>query len=107
MISTAYYSGTKYDFDLWPFLAESNDMFNFRRNQNELDTSLFDPEHDLDLVVMINNARTDREIQSVARMSRARMRARRAQLRSARRPHQPDTAHANGYAPPSSLMRGF
>ena len=82
-------------------------MFNFRRHQNELDTSLFDPEHDLDLVVMINNARTEHEIQSVARMSRARMRARRAQLRAARRPNQADATHAKGFAPPTSLLRGF
>ena len=83
-------------------------MFNFRLYQNELDTSLFDPEHDMDLVGMINNARTDREIQSVARMSRARMRARRAELRSAaRRQHPADATHAKGFAPPPSVMRGF
>lgn len=82
-------------------------MFNFRRHQNDLDTSLFDPEHDLDLVAMINNARTEREIQSVARMSRARMRARRAEIKAARRPQPAGTTHAKGFAPPASLMRGF
>ena len=82
-------------------------MFNFRRNQDEMDTSLFDPEQDMDLLIMIDNARTNDEIQSVVRMSRARMRARRAQLRSARRPGQPDTAHAKGVAPPASLLSGF
>jgi hypothetical protein len=82
-------------------------MFSFLRHQNELDTSLFDPEQDMDLVGMINSARTEREIQSIARMSRARMRARRAELAAARRPHQPDATHAKGYAPPSSLLRGF
>jgi hypothetical protein len=82
-------------------------MFNFRRHKNELDTSLFDPEHDMDLVAMINNARTEREIQSVARMSRTRMRARRAQLRATRRPHPADAAHAKGYSPPASSLRGF
>jgi hypothetical protein len=82
-------------------------MFNFLKSQNELDTSLFDPEHDMDLVVLINNARTDREIDAVARMSRARMRARRAQLKADRRPHQPDATHAKGYSPPPTLLRGF
>jgi hypothetical protein len=83
------------------------DMFNFLKDRNELDTSLFDPEHDMDLVSMINNARTDREIQSVARMSRARMRARRAQLKTDRRPHQPDASHSKASAPPSSFFRGL
>ena len=78
----------KSDFDLWPFCAESMTMFNFLKSQNEPDTSLFDPEEDMDLVTLINNARTDREIELVARMSRARMRARRAQLKAARRPHR-------------------
>ncbi len=82
-------------------------MFNFLKDRNELDTSLFDPEHDMDLVSMINNARTDREIQSVARMSRARMRARRAQLSADRRPHQPDATHAKRFSPPSSFIRGL
>lgn len=82
-------------------------MFNFLKDRNELDTSLFDPEHDMDLVSMINNARTEREIQSVARMSRARMRDRRAQLRAARRPHQPDATHAKGFSPPPSFFRGL
>ncbi len=82
-------------------------MFKFRRIENNVDTSLFDPEHDMDLVALINEARTEREIQSVARMSRSRMRARRRQLAAARRPHQPDSTHARGFAPPSSTLRGF
>jgi hypothetical protein len=82
-------------------------MFNFLKDRNELDTSLFDPEHDMDLVSMINNARTDREIQSVARMSRARMRDRRAQLKADRRPHQSDATHAKGVSSPSSFIRGL
>jgi hypothetical protein len=82
-------------------------MFNFMRNEKPLDTSMFDPEHDMDLVALINEARTEREIQSVARMSRARMRARRHHLNAARRPHQPDSTRARGFAPPSTLMRGF
>jgi hypothetical protein len=82
-------------------------MFNFMRSEKQLDTSMFDPDHDMDLVALINEARTEREIQSVARMSRARMRARRQNLNAARRPHQPDSTRARGYAPPSSLMRGF
>ena len=57
-------------------------MFNFLRDRDELDTSLFDPEHDMDLVSMLNNARTDAELQSAIRMSRARMRGRRAELQS-------------------------
>jgi hypothetical protein len=82
-------------------------MFNFRRNENVMDTSLFDPEHDMDLVAMINEARTEREIQSVARMSRTRMRARRHQLAAARRPHAADSTHTRGYSPPSSTLRGL
>jgi hypothetical protein len=50
----------------------------FSRNKNhELDTSLFDPEHDLDLVAMFNNARTESELATAAGLSRSRMRARR------------------------------
>ncbi len=82
-------------------------MFNFRRVQNELDTSLFDPEQDMDLVVLINDARTDREIQSVARMSRARMRARRAQLRSARRPLASGASRVRRSSLAAALRRGF
>ena len=83
-------------------------MFNFWRNENHMDTSLFDPEHDMDLVAMFNEARTESEIQSVARMSRARMRARRSQVKLARRQHQPDSGHSRGGAvPPSALMRRF
>ncbi|HET9094163.1 MAG TPA: hypothetical protein VFN36_03665 [Solirubrobacteraceae bacterium] len=82
-------------------------MFTFRRNNNELDTSLFDPEQDMDLVAMINEARTESEILSVARMSRARMRARRRQLEWARRPHQADATRARGFAPPHSSLRGL
>ena len=82
-------------------------MFNFRRDQDHMDTSLFDPEQDMDLLIMIDNCRTNEEIQSVVRMSRARMRSRRHQLAAARRPHQPDTTHARGFSPPSSLLRGF
>ena len=82
-------------------------MFNFLKSQNELDTSLFNPDEDMDLVAMINEARTEEEIRWVARMTRARMRARRAQLRAAGRPQQPDAAHVKGFAPPISLLRGF
>jgi len=107
LITRAYFSGTNYDFDLWSSGAESVGMFNFLKSQSDLDTSLFDPEHDMDLVALINNARTEREIQSVATMSRDRMRARRAELKAARRPHQPDAAHPKGYSPPASLLRGL
>lgn len=82
-------------------------MFNFRRDQDDVDTSLFDPEQDMDLLIMIDNSRTNEEIQSVVRISRARMRARRRELAAARRPHQPDSTRARGYSPPSSLLRGF
>ena len=83
-------------------------MFNFRSTQKDSDTSLFDPEQDMDLVIMIENARSQEEIQSVVRMSNARMRARRKQLaHAARRPHQPGASRARGFSPPSSLLRGF
>jgi len=55
----------------------------FLRRNAELDTSLFDPDHDMDLVMMVNNARTERELQAVARMSRARMHARRTRRATA------------------------
>jgi hypothetical protein len=57
-------------------------MCMFFRRDTKLDTSLFDPEHDMDLVLMINNARTEREMQAIARMSRARMHARRTRTRA-------------------------
>jgi hypothetical protein len=88
-------------------LAESIDMFNFRRNEKDLDSSLFDPEQDMDLVIMIERARTEHEIQAVVRMSSARMRDRRHQLAVARRPHGADATRARGSAPPSSTVRGF
>jgi hypothetical protein len=52
----------------------------FRNHKHAVDTSLFDPEHDMDLVALINNARTEGEMQRVAHMSRARMKARRAAI---------------------------
>jgi hypothetical protein len=82
-------------------------MFKFWRNENDMDTSLFDPEHDMDLVTMINEARTDSEMRSVAQISRARMRARRKQLAVERRRHQVDSPQRRGSGPSSSLMRGF
>ena len=82
-------------------------MFKFRRTQDDIDPSLFDPEQDMDLVIMIESARTEHEIQSVMRISNARMRARRKHLVSARRPQAPDSTHARGYAPPASTMRGL
>jgi hypothetical protein len=54
---------------------------NFRRNTHDVDTSLFDPEHDMDLVSMVNEARTEAEMEMVAYMSRSRMKARRAALK--------------------------
>ena len=63
-------------------------MFNFRRTENELDTSWFDPEHDMDLVIMINEAQTEHDIRAISHMSNARIRARRRQLAKERRLHQ-------------------
>ena len=54
----------------------------FFRRDTKLDTSLFDPDEDMDLVIMVNNARTEREMQAVARISRARMHARRTRTRA-------------------------
>lgn len=82
-------------------------MFNFRRNENDVDNSLFDPEQDMDLVVMIEQARTEREIQMIVRMSRARMRARRKELEAARRTDRHDSGRSRAFAPPKSLLRGF
>jgi hypothetical protein len=55
-----------------------------RRHAPTLDTSLFDPDHDLDLVAMFNNARTETELHAAAGVSRSRMRARRAALGGSR-----------------------
>jgi hypothetical protein len=52
----------------------------FRKSNTQLDTSLFDPEHDMDLIALANNARTEDDVAFVVRISRARMRARRAEL---------------------------
>ncbi|HEX3801264.1 MAG TPA: hypothetical protein VHV75_00335 [Solirubrobacteraceae bacterium] len=54
---------------------------NFRRNTHNVDTSLFDPEHDLDLVALIDNARTEADMQRISAMSRSRMKARRAAIK--------------------------
>ena len=59
----------------------------FQRPTQTLDTSLFDPDHDLDLVAMLNNARTEHELATATRVSHARLRARHqdAKTDSARR----------------------
>ena len=49
-----------------------------RRNTHHVDTTGYDPEHDLDLVAMLNNARSEYEIRQIAQLSRARMKARRS-----------------------------
>ena len=54
----------------------------FRNNTNYLDSDHFDLEHDLDLVAMLNNARTEGEIRQAVQMGRARMRARAGEQRS-------------------------
>ena len=82
-------------------------MFNFLRTPQEIDTSLFDPDEDMDLVLLINKARTEQEIQRVARMSRARMRARRRQREDARHPNHPESLRARGLSAPSTLSRGI
>ena len=82
-------------------------MFNFLSRKHELDTSLFDPEEDMDLVVLINDARTERDLERVARMSRARMRARRRQREDARHPNHPESLRARGLSAPSTISRGI
>ncbi len=81
-------------------------MFNFRDTQNVMDSSLFNPEEDRDLVVLIEEARTQEQIDAVLRMSRARMRARRAELRNAQRRQRRAEGHGRGFAP-RSLIRGL
>ncbi len=49
-----------------------------------MDTSFFDPEHDLDLVALIENARTEDDIASIARICKARKRARNKAARAVR-----------------------
>jgi len=88
------------------FFADTVLMFNFWRNENELDTSWFDPEHDMDLVAMINEANTEYDIQSIARMGNARIRARRRQLAKERRLSQRKSTAGRGIAAPRALRRG-
>jgi hypothetical protein len=88
-------------------MADIGGMFKFRRTQNDVDTSLFDPEQDMDLLIMIDNSRTEADIQSVVRISRARMRARRRQIEAERHPQLPESTRVRGFSPPSSLLRGF
>ncbi len=56
----------------------------FSRIIPKMDTSFFDPEHDLDLVAMIENARTEEDIASIARMCKQRQRQRRRAARAVR-----------------------
>lgn len=107
LIRSAYFYRMNYDFDLCIGIVDHGSMFNFRRNENAVDTSLFDPEYDMDLVLMINEARSEHELQSVMRMSRARMRARRRQLGAARRAQQDGVTRARGHVPHRPVIRGF
>jgi hypothetical protein len=59
-----------------------------RNDVNHLDASLFDPDHDLDLVAMLNNARTHDEVRQAMRLSRNRMRVRAAALQGAAAPRR-------------------
>ncbi len=53
----------------------------FKRNgTTDQHTDQLDPEHDLDLVALFNNARTDQDVREVMLMTRNRMRARQAAL---------------------------
>jgi hypothetical protein len=76
-----------------------------RSDTNNLDTSLFDPDHDMDLVALANNARTEDDVESVVRMSRSRMRARRAELRARETRRRGSGSWRNRLAP-SALLRG-
>ena len=67
-----------------------------QKHSTQLDTSLFDADHDLDLVAMLNNARSEHEVRHAVQLSRARMRARAGEqnlvmrrLRAARRGSRP------------------
>jgi hypothetical protein len=51
-----------------------------RSGTTDLHTNQLDPEHDLDLVALFNNARTDQDVREVMLMTRNRMRARQASL---------------------------
>jgi hypothetical protein len=58
----------------------------FRSPSHTVDPALFHSDHDLDLVVMANNARTPGELEVVERVSKARIRARRAAIKADARP---------------------
>ncbi len=54
----------------------------FSRSTPKIDTSFFHPDHDLDLVALIESARTEDDIASIARVCKARHRARRRAARA-------------------------
>lgn len=56
----------------------------FTRNTPIMDTSFFDPDHDLDLVALIEDARSEDDIASIARLCKARKRARNRAFRTFR-----------------------
>ncbi len=78
----------------------------FTRISTDLDTSLFDPEHDMDLVVLASKARSERDVESVVRLSRARMRARRAELRVGQRRRRGFRVKSLNGTTPGSSRRG-
>ncbi len=81
-------------------------MLNNNNNAYELDTSLFDGEHDMDLVLLLSNARTDDEFRDAARVCRNRMRNRRAALRTQPSRSVTPSAALLRKLTPSALLRG-
>ncbi len=81
-------------------------MLNNNINAHELDTSLLDDEHDMDLVLLLSNARTDDEFYDAVRLCHNRMRIRRAALRTPR-PHRlrSSVARLRKLTPSALLLR--
>lgn len=80
-------------------------MFN-NNNAPQLDTSLFDADHDMDLVLLLSNAQTDGDFEDAARVCRNRMRNRRAEISVQPSTRRGSSATRLRKLTPSALLRG-
>jgi hypothetical protein len=74
-----------------------------RSDTDNKNLSLFDEERDLDLVAAVNNAQSEAELQSVVRMSCARLRARRSELKAGQAPRRHATNRRSWFSPRASV----
>ncbi len=75
-------------------------------NAPELDSSLFDDEHDMDLVLLLSSARTDYDVNDAIRVWDNRMRHRRAALNASRSRRLSSSASRLRKLTPSAILRG-